>query len=204
MVGFLKLLLILGLVSFFSYTFYVEPNASDDPAGAISRSAQRLATICERNQEECEFLGDVGQGIGQAANVGWKLATGQGRLVYVPNDGNSYAAGTVGYGAGATDRSENSSRNFGRLTTLFRGDGSSNDDAGGSSQTYRSSHRPVRSEVTSDDRSYGRSDGRSLGDLIRSTNLFGDGGGGARNAGYRDDARTYTSGNGQHDNQHCN
>ncbi|MEM8977773.1 MAG: hypothetical protein AAGD43_37460, partial [Pseudomonadota bacterium] len=73
MIGFFKLLLILGLVTFFSYTFYVEPSASNDPAGAISRSAQRLATLCERNREECEFLGDVGEGIGQAASVGWKL-----------------------------------------------------------------------------------------------------------------------------------
>lgn len=169
MIGFFKLLLILGLVTFFSYTFYVEPSASNDPAGAISRSAQRLATLCERNREECEFLGDVGEGIGQAASVGWKLATGQGRLVFVPNDGRS-----------------------------------SGDVAAERNQSSRSYHRPVRSQETSGDRSYERPERRSLGDLIRSTNLFGGGGGGARDTGYRDTTGRYTSDNCKYDNQPCN
>ena len=102
MTGILKLALTLSLISFFSYTFYIEPNAADNPTGAVFRSAQRLATICVRNREECEFVGDVGEGIGQAVKIGWKLATGQGRLVYVAKDGSSYDSGVSGPAAASS------------------------------------------------------------------------------------------------------
>ena len=80
----LRGLLTTGIALFAGYVFYVEPNASDDPVGAISRATTRLATICERNPHECEYVGDLGTGIGRAGEIGWGLVTGQGRLVYVP------------------------------------------------------------------------------------------------------------------------
>ena len=137
MTGFLKLPLILSLIFFFSYTFYVEPNAADDPAGAVSRSAQRLATICDRNREECEFVGDVGEGIGQAVGLGWKLATGQGRLVYVANNGSSYDRAVPGPSAEATPREGSSTYKLPRLPKLF-----------GDNQTTGADHR------SEDSRSY--------------------------------------------------
>ena len=109
--GLIKLLLAVGLTTFTAYTFYVEPNASEDPAGAISKATQRLSTLCDRNQPECDFLGDFSHSVGQASSVGWKLITGQGRLVFVPNDGRSYAASSRGYGTHSTGLFGSSSAN---------------------------------------------------------------------------------------------
>ena len=130
--GLIKLLVALGLLMFTTYTFYVEPNAADDPAGAISKATERLSTVCDRNREECNFLSDFGEGVGQATSIGWKLVTGQGRLVYVADDGSSTALSTRGFGG-------NANRAYGG-------------QAGAPSS------------------------GSSLGDLIRSTTLFGGGG----------------------------
>ena len=88
----LRGLLTTGIALFAGYVFYVEPNASDDPVGAISRATTRLATICERNPHECEYVGDLGSGIGRAGEIGWGVVTGQGRLVYVPDAGQRTAA----------------------------------------------------------------------------------------------------------------
>ena len=148
MTGFLKLPLILSLIFFFSYTFYVEPNAADDPAGAVSRSAQRLATICDRNREECEFVGDVGEGIGQAVGLGWKLATGQGRLVYVANNGSSYDRAVPGPSAEATPREGSSTYKLPRLPKLF-GDNQTtgadhrSEDSRSSQNNYAHGYRPA-------------------------------------------------------------
>ena len=143
--GLIKMLVAMGLLTFTAYTFYVEPNASEDPIGAASRASQRLATLCDRNREECNFLSDFGEGIGQATSVGWKLITGQGRLVYVSDDGRSYALGSRGF-----------------------------DDS-----RYAGNHE----QGSYDRQSATPSSGNSLGDLIRSTTLFGGGSSNGHNDG---------------------
>lgn len=88
-----------GVALFAGYVFYVEPNASQDPVGAISRAATRLATICDRNPHECEYLKDVGSNIGHVGEIGWGVVSGQGRLVYVPHDGPNTAANARSVGS---------------------------------------------------------------------------------------------------------
>ena len=206
MTGFLKLLLILGLVSFFSYTFYIEPNAADDPAGAVSRSAQRLATICDRNREECEFVGDVGEGIGQAVGIGWKLATGQGRLVYVANDGSTYDSAVPGPSADATQQGGNSTYRLPRLPKLF-GDNQStgayhrSEDGRSYQNTYAHGHRPAG---LNNEPAEGTSP-NTLGDLIRSTQLFGTrkSGNDHDGSGYRNSSSTMGPHQHDGDSHHC-
>ncbi len=83
MLSMLKIMLASTLALFVGYIYYVEPNASQDPIGAATRAAERLATLCERNQAECTYMSDVGDGIVRAGRMGYGLLTGEGRLVYV-------------------------------------------------------------------------------------------------------------------------
>lgn len=83
MLSMLKIMLASSLALFAGYVYYVEPNASQDPVGAATRAAGRLVTTCERNQAECAYMSDVGDGIARAGRMGYGLLTGEGHLVYV-------------------------------------------------------------------------------------------------------------------------
>ncbi|MGI9422745.1 MAG: hypothetical protein ACR2PA_06100 [Hyphomicrobiaceae bacterium] len=85
MVSLSKLLLAAGAAAFGAYVFHNEPNAAEDPPGAIYRASQKLATTCDRLPEVCDAAADIARGAAHAARIGWGVATGEGRLVYIKN-----------------------------------------------------------------------------------------------------------------------
>ncbi len=94
MTSLIKMTAAILLMLFAAYVIHVEPNAAQDPVGSVQRAAQRLAATCERNQEECEFLALTACKVSQFGSIGWGLVTGQGRLIYVTQDGRQpYATG---------------------------------------------------------------------------------------------------------------
>ncbi len=99
-----KIGLALTLLSFTAYVFHVEPNASAEPIGAVQRATYRLATTCERNPDECQFVADTANRAYRLGAIGWGLVSGQGRLVYVPHEGTKHnlhdGGGRTGWGAG--------------------------------------------------------------------------------------------------------
>ncbi|MGI9522046.1 MAG: hypothetical protein ACR2PG_10395 [Hyphomicrobiaceae bacterium] len=84
--GPLKVLVIGALSSFTAYVFVVEPNAAADPFGSIARAAKRLATTCDRDPTVCDLARAAANGALRVSRVGWGLATGEGRLVYISED----------------------------------------------------------------------------------------------------------------------
>ena len=96
---------------FLAYVVRVEPNAADDPAGAVMRAAQRLATTCERNTYECETVRSAAATAYRIGEIGFGLATGDGQLIYVEGD-----------------RKQGGTRGGGSITELISGSG----DAGSS------------------------------------------------------------------------
>lgn len=192
--GLIKMLLAGGLMTFTAYVFYVEPNASDDPAGAVSKATQRLSTICERNRAECEFLSDFGNGIGQATSIGWSLITGQGRLVYVSNDGQQFDV------ARPRQPGEPSGSTAGPLSSLVRSTGLfGNSDSSDRQNHYSEGNAQYRRDRQAD----APTSSNSLRDLIKSTNLFGSG---QTRANERDHAPGHNRGPDAYGRyrQHCN
>ena len=75
---------ILG-ATFVVYVFNVEPNAKEDPIGAVKEVVFRLSTICDRQEASCETAKAVWHRTLQAGEIGLNIMRGDGRLVYVPN-----------------------------------------------------------------------------------------------------------------------
>ena len=134
----IKINLAIALALFTAYVVHVEPNASEDPYGATVRAANRLATTCDRNQDECEFLGLAASQVWQLGQVGWGLTTGEGRLVYVTQDGRQpFANSSGGRNSGNWTGSANGGRSsagsiFGSRTETRSGSGSGSGNSSGS------------------------------------------------------------------------
>lgn len=95
---FTRAFVVLLLMTFANYVLQAEADAMSDPIGASVRAVARLASSCYRNQGECEAVKSVATTVYRAGEIGVGLATGQGKLVYVPQDQPSRWSGGGPFG----------------------------------------------------------------------------------------------------------
>lgn len=81
-----KLIVLFFFVIVAAYVVQTEPNFGNDPMRALSRSGARLHEACD-SQSPCRLAMETAANAQRMAEVGWGLATGRGRLVYVPQTG---------------------------------------------------------------------------------------------------------------------